>query len=258
MTTQHLESVSSYRIVFQDERPELLGRRNHLLDSWSSFILENPFGIQYWDYLYEYFPKFQFFVLTDDDQIIGEGNTIPFYLEGGIEALPDRGWDDVLERGMIGYRQGVVPNAVSALSATIARDQQGKGISQLILKTMKARTIEMGMKTFVAPVRPSQKALYPLISMERYITWTHDNSGAPFDAWLRTHWRLGARMIRVCPQSMLIRSTIANWETWTKLRFPESGTYVVPGALNPVEMDVPGDQGVYIEPNVWMQHPIEL
>jgi hypothetical protein len=65
-------------------------------------------------------------------------------------------------------------------------------------------------------------------------------------------------MIRVCPQSMLIRSTIANWETWTKLRFPESGTYVVPGALNPVEMDVPGDQGVYIEPNVWMQHPIEL
>jgi hypothetical protein len=30
----------------------------------------------------------------------------------------------------------------------------------------------------------------------------------------------------------------------------------VPGALEPVEMDVEADTGVYVEPNVWMHHAI--
>ena len=38
--------------------------------------------------------------------------------------------------------------------------------------------------------------------------------------------------------------------------FPETGPYVIGGALRPVEMDLERDLGVYIEPNVWMCHPI--
>ncbi len=37
--------------------------------------------------------------------------------------------------------------------------------------------------------------------------------------------------------------------------FPESGTYVVQGALQPVEMDLERDLGVYRGPNIWMRHP---
>ncbi len=40
------------------------------------------------------------------------------------------------------------------------------------------------------------------------------------------------------------------------LRFPESGQYIVPGALNPIEIDREADRGYYIEPNVWMQHQV--
>lgn len=36
--------------------------------------------------------------------------------------------------------------------------------------------------------------------------------------------------------------------------FPESGHYVVPGALVPITIDRERDQGVYVEPNVWMVH----
>ena len=43
---------------------------------------------------------------------------------------------------------------------------------------------------------------------------------------------------------------------WTGLRFPESGEYIVPGALNPVEIDCELDRGEYIEPNVWMAHKV--
>jgi hypothetical protein len=40
----------------------------------------------------------------------------------------------------------------------------------------------------------------------------------------------------------------------TQPALPESGTYVVPGALVPIEIDRERDEGVYVEPNVWMVH----
>jgi hypothetical protein len=44
-------------------------------------------------------------------------------------------------------------------------------------------------------------------------------------------------------------------EEWAGMSFPESGSYVVPGALVPVEIDRERDEGLYVEPNVWMVHP---
>ena len=68
------------------------------------------------------------------------------------------------------------------------------------------------------------------------------------------HARAGATIEKVCAESMIIPGTVAEWEEWAGMRFPASGTYVVPGALEPVEIDVPADRGVYVEPNVWMHH----
>jgi hypothetical protein len=47
---------------------------------------------------------------------------------------------------------------------------------------------------------------------------------------------------------------VAEWEEWTEMALPESGAYVVPGVLVPVEIDRERDTGVYVEPNVWMVH----
>ena len=55
---------------------------------------------------------------------------------------------------------------------------------------------------------------------------------------------------------MTIRGTRAEWDEWTKMKFPQSGQYIIPGALNPIEMDMQKDEGVYVEPNVWMLHTI--
>ena len=78
--------------------------------------------------------------------------------------------------------------------------------------------------------------------------------GAPFDPWLRTHWRAGGELLGVCPASMEIAADVASWEAWTGLRFPESGPYVVPDALVPLEIDRERDLGRYVEPNVWLRH----
>ncbi len=40
------------------------------------------------------------------------------------------------------------------------------------------------------------------------------------------------------------------------MKFPQTGLYIVPSALNPIEMALEKDEGVYIEPNVWIVHEI--
>jgi hypothetical protein len=55
---------------------------------------------------------------------------------------------------------------------------------------------------------------------------------------------------------MHVPGRVDEWEAWAGLRFPESGRYVVPGALVPVEIDREADRGLYVEPNVWMLHSL--
>ncbi len=55
---------------------------------------------------------------------------------------------------------------------------------------------------------------------------------------------------------MRISGSVTDWEGWTGMRFPDTGSYVVPGALVPVEIDRERDEGVYVEPNVWMHHTV--
>ena len=47
---------------------------------------------------------------------------------------------------------------------------------------------------------------------------------------------------------------MAELEAWCRLSFPETGSYVVDGALVPLEVDRERDRGAYREPNVWMRH----
>jgi hypothetical protein len=105
-------------------------------------------------------------------------------------------------------------------------------------------------------VRPNQKSDYPLIRIDDYITWITDE-GLPFDAWLRVHVRAGARIIKPCHDAMKIIGARADWEKWTGLKFPQSGEYVIPGALNPMTMNIEKNEGLYIEPNVWMVHEVK-
>jgi hypothetical protein len=65
-----------------------------------------------------------------------------------------------------------------------------------------------------------------------------------------------ARIVKVAPQSMRIPGSIADGERWTGMKFSESGSYVVPGARAPVQIDRERNEGVYVEPNVWMHHAL--
>ena len=102
-------------------------------------------------------------------------------------------------------------------------------------------------------MRPTEKHRYPMIAMEHYASRRRAGR-ALFDPWLRTHERVGGVGAGVAPASMTIRGSVAEWEDWTGLPMPETGSYVVPGALVSVEVDRERDVGLYVAPNDWMVH----
>ena len=236
------------------ERPELGPRVGSLPSSLPEFMYHDATVGRYWDKLFTDFAGFQIAICEGSDEVIAAGHCIPVFWDETVEGLP-AGLDGVLERGVRDLEAGRTPTVVSALLAIVSDAHRGRGFSSVVLTAMKTVAAENGLVALIAPVRPTLKERYPLTKMERYIRWERAD-GLPFDPWLRVHRRLGAEFLQVAPRSMLITGTISEWEEWTVMRFPESDTYVVPGALQPVVMDLERDLGTYEEPNVWMRHPV--
>lgn len=247
--------MNHYRFTTYAQRPGLVDAAREVNGRvWPEFMFHDAVADRLWDRLEGTFADYQTMWLDEDDRVAAVGNTLPLVWNGAIDHLP-LGWDDAFERAVNDVDAGREPTTLCAIQATVDRSLQGNGLSRMVLRGMRHRAAQAGLAALIAPVRPTLKSRYPLTPMERYIQWTQPD-GSPFDSWLRTHWRLGAQIVKVADPSMRIESTIAEWEEWTKMRFPESGQYIVPGALNPIEIDVETDRGCYIEPNVWMQHAV--
>ena len=55
---------------------------------------------------------------------------------------------------------------------------------------------------------------------------------------------------------MTIRGSVADWETWTGMAFPDSGEYVIGQGTGPVSIDLDRDEGIYYDQNVWVVHDL--
>jgi hypothetical protein len=234
------------------ERSDLVARLGEIGDVWPEFLYHTDTTFNaLWRRVWREFPDFQLVLYDEEtDTLAGRGQTIPFRWDGSWDDLPDG--VGVVRRV---FDAGGEPSALSALVAVVDPRYQGRGLSRLIIGGMTALAARHGLDPLVAPVRPTLKAQYPLTPIERYLAWRRAD-GEPFDPWLRVHARLGAEILGVCPGSLLVEGTVAEWEEWTDMDFPESGSYVVEGALVPVEILREEDIGRYVEPNVWMRHPL--
>jgi GNAT superfamily N-acetyltransferase len=235
------------------ERPDLAARLDELEDVWPEFIHHAQLN-RNWPRLREDFPDFQLVLYDEEtDTIMGRGQTVPFRWNGRRNDLPD-GVEGVMHR-VFEEGGGGEPTTLSALVAVVDPRYRGRGLSPLIIGGMRDVAARYGLNALVAPVRPTLKSRYPLTSIERYADWRRPD-GELFDPWLRVHEQLGAKILHVCPGSLVVTGTVAEWEEWTGMAFPDSGAYVLEGALVPIEIDRKQDVGRYVEPNVWMKHPV--
>jgi GNAT superfamily N-acetyltransferase len=191
-----------------------------------------------------------------DGEVVGRAFSVPFAfnVEGRAE-LPDGGWDQVIRWAHEDRMVGRAPTTMSALEIAFVPKARGAGNSPAMLDALKACAKKMGFAELFAPVRPSQKHLRPRTPMREYIDVARAD-GFPTDAWLRTHVRVGGKIVKIAPYSMTIIGTIAGWSRWTGTAFESSGEAEVEGALVPVLVSLEQNYGVYVEPNVWVRHPL--
>jgi hypothetical protein len=254
----HVDAYSQlYTVVTGAGRPNYVQEFCADLEgAWPVIANQNPNSGKYWGPLTRGFAEFQF-ALADPatGAYVAVGSSIPVLWEGDLADLPEEGWDWAMVEGITGGEAGRTPNMLCALSITIPLRSRGKGISYHAVRAMCDIARAQGFRDLIVPTRPSLKHRYPLTPIARYVTWT-TNEGLPFDPWLRVHARLGGRIIKPCPRSETTIAPIADFEKWTGMVFPESGSYIVRDGMVPVEIDRESGLGTYIEPNVWMHHDL--
>lgn len=246
--------MSHYHLYTLAEFPDYEERAGHLASQWPNFIYHEVDSIDYYPTMVQAYKHLHFFLCDDHDEVVAHAQAMGLCWDGTLADLP-LGWSDAIRRCAENHLNGEQANTLCGVSVTVAPNHTGKGLGRKAIETMQHLACESNFKYMIAPVRPSQKSQYPLIKMENYITWRRDD-GYFFDKWLRIHQRLGAKILKIAPHSMRVIGTVSEWETWTNLRFPASGIYIVEGALSPLVIDYENDEGIYVEPNVWMEHSL--
>ena len=191
-----------------------------------------------------------------DGKVVARAFSVPFAFNTEDRAeLPDGGWDEVIRWAHDDSMSGRAPTALSALEISMLPEARGGGHSLALLSAMKACAKAKGFAELFAPVRPNQKHLQPHTPMRDYIRNLRPD-GLPIDSWLRTHLRAGGKFVKIAPYAMTIVGSLAEWSRWTGMPFDRSGEMSVPGALVPVMVSLEQDCAVYVEPNVWIRHPV--
>jgi GNAT superfamily N-acetyltransferase len=235
-------------VVRYADRPDLLERRFRELSepAFPEYMHNNEPGNLYWERLYTDFPSFQL-ALVDGHELLAEAHAVPVPWDGTVAGLPS-GWDEGFTLGMT---SDAPPTALMAIAISVSPSHQGRQLSSRMIEAFKENASAAGLTGVIAPVRPTWKERYPLISIDRYVEWRRED-GSHFDPWIRVHELVGGEILASAPASMTMQAPVSDWEEWTGMRFPEDGEYVFAGCLAP--LTVRDGIGTHVEPNVWMLH----
>jgi GNAT superfamily N-acetyltransferase len=245
--------MSDLEIVTTSERPDLADETAAAFrQNWPEFIFHDPISNEYVGRVELYFPRYDI-LLLDGGEVVAGGWGVPLTWDGTVMGLPAGGYDGAMVAAVRGHELEERPDTLCIMAAAVRRDRQGGGLAGQALSALRDRAMGYGLQRVIAPVRPSLKTRYPLTSMAAFAGWNRGD-GLHLDPWIRTHQRLGATILGPANDSMIIKGTVAEWEEWAAMAFPESGKYVVPEALDLVDIDRAADRGVYSEPNLWMRH----
>lgn len=247
---------ADYRTATLADRPDLVPDvRSLLAQQWPAYTLVGGtgHGVDLEELLLG-LADHQILLLDSDGDLCGVALSLPVTWDGTVEGLPV-GWDDAIVAGERLRRHQGRPNTLCVLSITVASTATGRGLAEPLIGALKTQAADLGAHSLITPLRPTLKPRYPLMPMAEYVGWTRSD-GQPFDPWLRVHRRLGAEVLSIAAESMVVTGTVVEWESWIDSPLPGTGAYVIEGGLAPLHVDREADVGRYAEPNVWVRYPI--
>jgi len=219
------------------ERPELAPEALAMLDrGWPPFIWQarGPEGRPGIARVLEQFPETQL-VFVEDGAVRVVCNAVVLGFDGPGEELPPEGWDWAVARAF--SEQDGPGGVLCALAVTVEPGARGRGLSRAALRALLALAARLQLSRLVVPVRPP--TLRPEQSVDDLLQRPAD------DPWLRTHLGLGGRIVQPCRRSMTLSAPLSAWERWGPA-----------GRIAPLSRD--GQTGVYVEPNVWVEHRVAV
>jgi hypothetical protein len=220
-------------------------------DAFPPFITADQVAKRYIGRVREWFPEFNI-MLIDGAAPVATGWGVPIRWDGTVTDLPS-GYTDTTRRAVEGRTRDEEPDTFVICGGIVSPARLGRGLAGDLIIALRDLDVAAGLPRVIAPVRPTLKPRYPLTPIETFAHWTRPD-GAPLDPWLRTHSRVGGRVIATAPHSQTMTGTVEEWQTWTGVAFPSTGDYVIPDGLSTLHVDREIDSGVYTEPNVWVQH----
>jgi GNAT superfamily N-acetyltransferase len=236
-------------------RPDLLGSALGLGDIGAEFMHHDQIGtLTRAARLAVRWPEF-FVVVLDDEVPVARAVSVPLaFPTTDRTELPDHGWDGIILWAIQDALDERAPTILAGLDVQVAPDRRGQGIAGHALTALRACARDHGLDRLVVPVRPTGKQRHPHLSMQEYLARRRPD-GSSADPWVRAHELVGARYVKVAPFAMTITGTVKQWESWTGAPLT-GGSNVVDGGLVPVLASIEQDLGVYVEPNVWFEHPV--
>jgi hypothetical protein len=117
-------------------------------------------------------------------------------------------------------------NMLGALAVSVSAVDRSKGYARRMIRSLLDLAEAKKLSGVVVPVRPTGKARHPWVPIADYIAWT-DDSGRPYDPWIRSHLSVGGKLVGPCERSMVVEEPVAFWKNWSKQQFKESGAYTL-------------------------------
>jgi len=221
--------------------------------AWSNlgFLNYTRAHYEYYSELLDAYPEYQLCLVDENTGYpVAVANSVPFGCPSP-DDLPPEGWDWVVETAA--RTKNMRANMLGALAVSVSAVHRSKGYARVMIHSLTDLAKSKKLDGVVVPVRPTAKVRHPWVPIADYMAWT-DDSGRPYDPWIRSHLSAGGRLVGPCERSMVVQEPIAFWENWSKQRFEESGDYALEGAIAPVKIDLDRQTGTYEEPNVWVAY----
>jgi hypothetical protein len=184
-----------------------------------------------------------------DKRLLAFASAVLIFVDHTKAILPNNGWNYASEA----YGDNSEPNSLCLLSANIRPEARNLKLSYHLINQSKLISKNNQMHWVIAPVRPSQKDKYPLEQLDIYLNRKTEN-GDMYDPWVRAHINLGAEILNICSESVIVKASPKKWHEWTGIAFEKSGDYILSKGLVPMKMDLEKNVGSYIEPNVWVRY----
>lgn len=221
-------------------------------EGFPSFIIGDQNVKHFIGRVRELFGEYNIMLVNQGDEPVATGWGVPISWSGEFPDLPET-FAHVLQRSLESYDAPDVADTFVICGAVVHPARKGSGVAQALIGALIDSAAIHSLSKVIAPVRPTLKHQYPLQSVDAYAKWVRSD-GLPWDPWLRLHVRLGGEVIGLAGKAQTMIGTIAQWEEWSGLEFPESGDYVIPDGMAPLHIDKSADLGTYVEPNVWIRH----